>query len=131
MTRYFFLFFFLDYLRFFAEIDKSVDWFLYDIGLRHERVNSVIKFDMPGDNCAIPGCSTSRATPGVALLGTAKNNDEYNVNWRKNIVDMITKIRVVDASLKRQIERRSLHFCEKHYSEEKLIRCKCKIMTIL
>ena len=36
----------------------------------------------------------------------------------KNIVDMITKIRVVDASLKRQIEKKSLHFCEKHYPEE-------------
>ena len=78
---------------------------------------------MPGDNCKIPGCSTSRATP--------KKDDEYNVNWRKNIVDMITKIRVVDASLKRQIERKSLHFCEKHYPEEKLIRCKYKIMTTL
>ena len=56
---------------------------------------------MPGDNCAIPGCSTSRATPGVALLGMPGNNDEceYNVNWRKSIVDMITKIRVVDATI--------------------------------
>ena len=44
---------------------------------------------------------------------------------------MITKIRVVDASLKRQIERKSLHFCEKHYPEEKLIQCKYKIMTTL
>ena len=74
---------------------------------------------MPGDNCTIPGCSTSRAIPGVALLGKPKNDDEYSVNWRKNIVDRITKIRVVDASLKRQIERKSLHFCEKHYPEEK------------
>ena len=56
---------------------------------------------MPGDSCAIPGSSTSRATPGVALLGMPKSDDEYNVNWRKNIVNMITKIRVVDASLKR------------------------------
>ena len=73
---------------------------------------------MPGDNCSILGWSTSRATPGVALLGKPKNDDEYNVNWRKNIVDMITKIRVVDAGLKRQIEKKSLHFCEKHYPEE-------------
>ena len=84
-------------------------------------INSVIKFDMPGYNCAIPGCSTSRAALIVALLGMPKNDDEYNVNWRKNIVDMITKIQVVYASLKGQIERKSLHFCEKHYSEEKLL----------
>ena len=78
---------------------------------------------MPGDNCAIPDCSTSRATLGVALLGMLKNDDEYNVNWRKNIVDMVTKTRVVDASLKTQIKRKPLHFCEKHYPEEKLILC--------
>ena len=86
---------------------------------------------MPGDNCATPGCSASRATPGVALFGMPKNDDEYNVIWKKDIFSMITKIRVVDASLKRQIERKSLHFCKKHYSEEKLIRYKYKIMTIL
>ena len=86
---------------------------------------------MPGDNRAIPGCSTSRATPGVALLGMPKNDDEYNVNWRRNIVDLTTKTRVVDASLERQIERKSLQFCEKHYPEEKLIQYKYKIITIL
>ena len=59
---------------------------------------------MPGDNCAIPGCSTSTATPGVALLGMPKNNDKYNVNWRRNIVDMITKIRVVYASLRGKLK---------------------------
>ena len=88
-------------------------------------------FDIPGDNYAIPGCSTSRATPSVALLGMPKNDDEYNVNWRKSIVVMITRIQVVDASLKRQIGRKSLHFCEKHHLEEKLIQCKYKIMTTL
>ena len=60
---------------------------------------------MPEDNCAIPGCSSSRATPGLALFGTSKNADEYNVNWKKKH-SMITKIQVVDASLKRQIERK-------------------------
>ena len=30
---------------------------------------------MPGDNFGIPGCSTSRATPGVALLGMPKNDE--------------------------------------------------------
>ena len=40
---------------------------------------------MRGYNLAIPGCFTSRATAGVALLGMPKSDDEYNVNWRKNI----------------------------------------------
>lgn len=38
-----------------------------------------------------------------------KKDDEFNMNWRKNIVDMVTKIQVVDANLKRQAES-SLHF---------------------
>ena len=38
-----------------------------------------------------------------------KKDDEFNMNWRKNIVDMVTKIQVIDANLKRQAER-SLHF---------------------
>ena len=86
---------------------------------------------MPGDNQAIPGCSTSRATFGVALHGMPKNDDKHDVNWRRNTDDMITNIRVVDASLKRHIESKSLHFYEEHYPEEKLIRRKYKIMTTL
>lgn len=39
----------------------------------------------------------------------------------ENIVHMMTKIRAVGASLNRQIKRKSLDFCEKHYPEEKLI----------
>lgn len=38
-----------------------------------------------------------------------KKDDEFNMNWRKNIADMVTKIQVVDANLKRQAER-PLHF---------------------
>ena len=35
---------------------------------------------MPGDNCEIPSCSTSRATPGVALLGMPKNDEIWTMN---------------------------------------------------
>ena len=35
---------------------------------------------MPGDNCAIPGCSTSRATPGVALL-TVRQRTMTSAMW--------------------------------------------------
>ena len=59
-------------------------------------IYSVIKFDMPGDNSAIPGCSTFRATPGVASFGMLKNDDDCNVNWEGggggNIADMISII---------------------------------------
>ena len=48
---------------------------------------------MPGSNCAIPVCTASMP----------KSDGECNVNWRKNIVDIITKIPMVGASLKKQI----------------------------
>ena len=35
---------------------------------------------MPADYYAIPGCSTSRDNPAVALLGMLEGNDENNVN---------------------------------------------------
>ena len=35
---------------------------------------------MSAEYSAIPGRSTSRAIPDVALLGMPKSNDEYNVN---------------------------------------------------
>ena len=73
---------------------------------------------MPADYYAIPGCSTSRATPDVALLGMLEGNDENNVNQRKNTVDTINKIQMIDASLRRQIGRKSIHFYEKYYPEE-------------
>ena len=34
---------------------------------------------MPGDNCAIPGCSASRATPGVALFGSQYAKKRWRV----------------------------------------------------
>lgn len=73
---------------------------------------------MSAEYSAIPGRSTSRATPDVALLGMPKSNDEYNVNQRKNTVDTINKIQMIDASLRRQIGRKSIHFYEKYYPEE-------------
>lgn len=64
-------------------------------------INSEINFDMPGDNCSIPGCSTCRAIPGVVLVGKPKNFGEFNMDWRKSVGDMNINMQVVDASLKK------------------------------
>ena len=46
-----------------------------------------------------------------------KNDEEYTVNWRKYIADMITRMQeVVDASSKKQIEKKLLHDFGNHYS---------------
>ena len=41
-------------------------------------------FDMPEDNSAISGCSTSSTILSVVLVDVPRNDDKYNVNWGKN-----------------------------------------------
>jgi len=77
---------------------------------------------MPGANCSIFGCSTSRKSKGIAIFRVPTGDDEYSTQWRKKIVDIVTKDREIDASLRSQIEKRTLHTCELHYPEETLLR---------
>ena len=62
---------------------------------------------MPGANCSIFGCSTSRKRLGIALFRVPTGNNEWSTKWRNKIVDVITRDRVVDKYLKRQIESRT------------------------
>ena len=72
------------------------------------------------------GCSTSRKSKGIAILRVPTGDDDYSTQDRQKIVDIITCDRVVDQQLKDQIEKRTLHTCELHYTEECLIRNKIK-----
>ena len=73
---------------------------------------------MPGANCSIYDCSISRRNPGVAIFRVTRGKDEYNTEWRKKLVNIITKDRVIDPGLKAQIEKQNLYICEKHFSVE-------------
>lgn len=77
---------------------------------------------MPGANCSIYGCSTSRKNKGIAIFRVPTGNDEYSKTWREKIVNIITRDREIDYSLRQQIEHRTLHTCELHYSDECLLR---------
>ena len=79
---------------------------------------------MPGENCSIFNCHSSRAAPGISFFRVPTKDDEYSTNWRNKIVAVITRDRVIDGNLKRQIKNRTLHTCELHYPQEKMIRCK-------
>lgn len=85
---------------------------------------------MPGANCSIYGCSTSRKTKGIAIFRIPTGNDEYNTSWRNKIVAIITKDREIDSSLRKQIENKTLHTCELHYPEENLLRNEKKTTRI-
>ena len=81
---------------------------------------------MPGANCSIFGYTKSRSTKGLAEFGIPKKDDEWHRDWRENLVNIITKDREIDADLRSQIERKLLHICELHFTEDQVIRCKFK-----
>lgn len=72
---------------------------------------------MPGANCSIFGCNTSRKTTGISIFALPKGEDELSKQTRKAWVNEITRNRVIDQDLRRQIEKRTLHICEKHFEE--------------
>lgn len=76
---------------------------------------------MPGDNCSVFGCGTSRRTKGVGIW---KAKDEDYKKWREDWLGEITKTREVDRDFKRQVENDKVFACEKHFHSEDIETCK-------
>ena len=81
---------------------------------------------MPRANCSIFGCTKSRTSKGLAILGIPKKDDEWHRDWREKQANIATKDREIDADLRGQIERKSLDICELHFTEDQVIRRKFK-----
>ena len=75
---------------------------------------------MPGDNCSIYGCTVSRRAKynGISLLKVPCGDGEFETSWRNKLVVIITKDRVIDSSLKKQIESKRLFICQRHFTED-------------
>ena len=73
---------------------------------------------MPGENCAIVGCSTSRRNKGISFFKVPKPNNDVNKKWGDDLINAITKDREVDPDLKARIETRKLFICERHFSDD-------------
>ena len=86
---------------------------------------------MPGANCSIFGCAKSRTTKGLALFVIPKKGDEWHRDWREKLVNIITKDREIDVDLRDQIEIKSLHICQIHFTDDQLICRKFKYMYFL
>ena len=81
-------------------------------------------FAMPGANCSIYGCATSRKHSGVGIFKIPAETDELAKKTREAWISVITKDRVVDESLRRQINSGNLYVCEKHFRKEEYECCK-------
>ena len=70
---------------------------------------------MSGANCAIFGCPVSRNNVGLSILRISTKDDEFSINWRQKLLNIVTRDRVIDKGLKSQIEKRNFYNCESHY----------------
>ena len=68
---------------------------------------------MPGANCSIFGY-VSR------IFKVPSGTNAFKSKWRRNLINVITKDRVVDQSLQKQIECNKLDICERHFSQDQL-----------
>lgn len=73
---------------------------------------------MPGENCAIFGCSASRRNKGISFFKVPLPSNEVNKEWGRKLINVITKDREIDASLRQRIDTCKLFICERHFSSE-------------
>ena len=82
---------------------------------------------MPGANCLIFGCSTSRRTPGIGIFKLPSGNDEESTRICEEWIKVVCWNREVDADLKRQIKECWIHICENHFEKRFIEMCKYKL----
>ena len=76
---------------------------------------------MPGDNCSVYGCGTSRRTPGVGIFKIPSSKED---EWRKRFINQVTKTRVIDSQFRSMIENDRVFACERHFEADDVEICK-------
>ena len=85
-------------------------------------------------NCAIYGCFTNRSNEkykGISLFKVPGGSDEYSIEWSKKLIDVITKGREMDQSLRNQIKSKRLWICENHYLPSQINHRKYKTFIFI
>ena len=85
---------------------------------------------MPGSNCVIVNCGTSRYQKEISLLKLPTLKDEFHKKWQRDMLNIITRDRETNANLNRQIENDTVYICEKHFSEEQIYICEFYLYII-
>ena len=59
------------------------------------------------DNCSIYGCPVSRKQKykGIGLYKVPGGNTSFDINWKKKLIDVVVRDRVVDGDLKERISK--------------------------
>ena len=59
---------------------------------------------MPGANCSIYGCGTTRKRTGISIFRIPAKDDDLSTKTREAWVRIVTRDREIDSSLRKQIE---------------------------
>ena len=81
---------------------------------------------LPGANCSIYGCRTSRKHFGVSIFRIPTKDDDLSTKIREALARLVTKDagREIDASLRNQIAQQTVHVCERHFEKHLIETCK-------
>ena len=79
---------------------------------------------MPGANCSMYGCGTSRKHKDIGIFKLPLPKDDFHRKWRQDLIDIILRFRVLDESLERQINEDRIHICQRHFREDQFYVCK-------
>ena len=77
---------------------------------------------MPGTNCSIKGCSTSRRTKGIIIFKIPQISNVTKEEWRNELGNV--RDREIDQDLRRQIKENRLHIYKKHFNTDDMYHCK-------
>ncbi|XP_065061651.1 uncharacterized protein LOC135688649 [Rhopilema esculentum] len=77
---------------------------------------------MPGSNCAIYGCGACRTKKykEILIFKLPKAVDDETKRWRNEILNVITRDRVIDVGLREQIREDRVYICEQHFRPDQL-----------
>ena len=79
---------------------------------------------MPGDNCCINNCGSSRRKKGIGLFSLPSDKKEHYREWREKWLAVILKYREPDDNFKNLLKKNKLFTCELRYKPEEIITCK-------
>ena len=65
---------------------------------------------MPGENCAVPGCSISRKDK-ISIFKVPLPNNDVKKKWSKELIDVVSKYRQPYDSLNKHIQSHELFIC--------------------
>jgi len=73
---------------------------------------------MPGRNSCMPQCTVSETSKheGIKLYQLTTRQDDFYSNWRKEVLAIVGRYRVIDKIFKARIANGRAFICEKHYA---------------